>query len=81
MNCEQLISGFLMDYVDGKLPIETRLSFEQHLSLCSACRNYLHNYRETVLLARSTAKAADEESASVPPELIRAILEARKSAD
>ncbi len=80
MTCEKLISDFLLDYVDGKLPMATRLSFDLHLSLCRDCRNYLHNYRQTVLLTRSVACRTDEQPANVPPDLVRAILEARKSA-
>ena len=73
MNCQQLINDFLMEYLDGALPLAQRAAFESHLALCPSCRNYLGSYRRTVELAKEISETGT--TAPRPPEeLIRAIL-------
>lgn len=77
MTCRE-IAEFLMQYADGELPWRQRTAFKLHLALCPACREYLKSYELTVKLARLAA-TPDEEPvpASVPEELVRAILASR----
>lgn len=77
MTCRE-IAEFLMQYTDGELPPGQRAAFKTHLSLCWECREYLQSYELTVRLAR-LAKSHDDEPvpASVPNELVRAILASR----
>lgn len=77
MTCRE-IAEFLMQYADGELPWRQRAAFKLHLTVCPACRKYLKSYELTVELAR-LAKTTDDElvPASVPEELIRAILASR----
>lgn len=69
-----------MGYLSAELPDDTRSRFMRHLSLCDNCRAYLKSYEETVKLG---ARAFDDEDAAVPGEvpedLVRAILDARRS--
>ena len=44
MKCREL-AEFLMDYVSGELPQESRTHFEFHLSKCKNCHEYLVQYR------------------------------------
>ncbi len=78
MTCREL-ADFLMDYLDGDLPPDVRLVFDQHLSVCPNCVAYVKTYRTTIELGQ---RAFDEDpvdpAAGVPPELVRAILAARK---
>ena len=78
MTCREF-ADFVMDYLSGELPPQTRAQFEEHLAACINCRRYLTNYEETVKLGR---RAFDDEDAAVPPEvpedLIKAILAARR---
>lgn len=78
MTCREF-ADFLMDYLSGELPPETRAQFEEHLELCINCRRYLTSYEETVKLGR---RAFDDDAAEVPPEvpedLVKAILAARR---
>lgn len=70
MNCADLITTFLADYVDGNLPAETLADFEHHLDVCASCVAYLHSYRATIALAAGSAAMSEE----APEELVRAIL-------
>ena len=77
MNCREMVD-FLMDYVNGELPDAQRESFETHLADCPPCIAYLDSYRETVRLGRAVCADDDETPDDVPPELIEAILAARR---
>ena len=80
MTCREF-ADFMMDYLSGDMPSESRALFEHHLSLCVNCRKYLTSYEETVKLGK---RAFDDEDAAlpadVPEELVKAILAARRSA-
>lgn len=76
MTCRQL-DGFLAAYVQGELPQRTRAAFERHLAICPACVAYLQAYRTTIRLSKQLAEDVDAPvPASVPEELIRAVLAA-----
>jgi anti-sigma factor RsiW len=69
---------FLMDFLSGALRPAEQALFESHLSICPACRSYLHSYRETVRLGRQAFDPDDGPvPAEVPEELVQAILRAR----
>ena len=79
MTCREL-TEFLDAYLEGRLPETQRAEFERHLAVCAACRTYLDGYRSTLKLARA-ARAADATNPNdAPPELVQAILAARKRA-
>ena len=44
MKCREL-AEFLIDYVSGELPEETRVHFEVHLTRCRNCHAYLIQYQ------------------------------------
>lgn len=82
MTCREVFD-FLMDYDDGVLPTLVRLRFVVHLGLCAECRAYLKSYRITIAAARSAHGAMGDPVGNppqpeVPPELIEAILKARR---
>jgi len=78
MNCSELITNFLADYIDGQLPPETLADFEHHLDVCPSCVAYLQSYRSTIQLAAgaSLAQRAEQGKAAedVPEELVAVIL-------
>lgn len=74
MKCSDLITTFLMEYVDGSLPPETRADFEHHLDVCASCVSYLRTYRETIAMA-AAAGTPRVDAEDVPEELVRAILQ------
>ena len=74
VTCEEVI-GFLDDYLAGELVPERAREFERHLSICDSCVAYLDSYRATMYLAKASAASA---AAELPPDLLRAILAARR---
>ena len=77
ITCREFVD-FLDDYVDGALPAPRRGCFEEHLSECPDCVRYLASYRTTVRVARAACAEPDAPPADAPPELVRAILAARR---
>lgn len=73
------VADFLMDYVSGELSGDRLRNFEDHFSICEACRIYLANYRATIDIGRSAFEDEDAAAAAagVPEDLIKAILAAR----
>ena len=75
-----VFEGFILDYLEGDLPGRQRQVFELHLKLCRECRDYLAAYQRATALgkevfAEPSAPVPDE----VPEDLIKAVLEARRS--
>jgi anti-sigma factor RsiW len=79
MKCSDLITTFIMEYVDGTLPPETLADFEHHLDVCASCTAYLRTYRETIAMAAAAGTAPRVDVQDVPEELVRAILQVRSS--
>jgi anti-sigma factor RsiW len=77
MNCRQCIE-FLMDYLNGALSPAERATFDEHLTWCPPCVEYLRQYEETVKLGKECYSCGGPAlPGEVPEELIRAILAAR----
>lgn len=64
--CRDLVT-LLTDYLEGRLPLGTRLRLDLHLLLCGHCRRYL---RQTRLTIRATGVLPDE---PIPPEVSEAL--------
>ncbi|MEO8380583.1 MAG: zf-HC2 domain-containing protein [Acidobacteriota bacterium] len=71
MNCSELITTFLADYLEGHLPPDTLADFEHHLDVCASCVAYLRSYRETITLAAGAGVVPED----IPEELVAVILE------
>jgi anti-sigma factor RsiW len=69
-------ADFVIDYFDGQLDAGARAQFDRHLTLCPDCVHYLQQYRDTVQAGQMAFD--DEVPASVPDDLLQAILAARK---
>jgi anti-sigma factor RsiW len=72
-NCPEVI-GLLLDYLEGRLPDDTRLALEEHLAGCRDCEAYVASYRSTVNLLGSLTED------DLPPDLhlrLRAFLDRR----
>jgi anti-sigma factor RsiW len=74
MTCRDVV-GFLMDYISGDLEAGERARFEEHLRSCPQCVAYLRSYRDAVELGKDAFELTD---ASVPDELVQAILRVRR---
>lgn len=79
LSCRK-VEEFLMAYIDKELNLLSRLRFQFHLALCSDCRSYLQEYRNTVVLGKKVfIKPDDLAIGIVPDEVLDAILDAMKS--
>jgi anti-sigma factor RsiW len=67
-------SDFIMDYLSGELPFESRRRFVRHLRLCPNCCRYLASYEQTVKLGKH---AFADDAAPVPPDVSRRLRQSR----
>ncbi len=80
ITCREFDS-FVVDYLDDKLPIAQRRKFELHLKTCESCRDYLTAYEKTVEIGQALLiSESDNPPADAPEDLVKAILDARRSA-
>ena len=68
LTCQELVE-VVTDYLEGSMPAERRLLFEEHLALCDWCRTYLEQMRATIRLT-GTLQEQD-----LMPEAREALLE------
>jgi anti-sigma factor RsiW len=78
MTCRQF-EDFIVSYLDGSLDRNARREFENHIRACKACHDYLAAYRETVVLGKRVFDGLDEIPATVPEDLVLAVLKVRYS--
>jgi anti-sigma factor RsiW len=69
MPCQELVE-VITDYLEGALSPEDRWRFEEHLSTCDGCRNYLEQMRATI---RATGALQEE---SLPTGVREQLLDA-----
>ena len=76
------VHEFLMRYVEGELSDDERKVFEDHLSICPSCIDYMDSYKTCVDLGKSYKECCDEEAPKeMPSFLMDAILKAKKAVD
>ncbi len=79
ISCREF-EAFLIDYFDDSLPKRQRLIFEMHLKLCRECREYLIAFKRSIDVSKRVCADLDEPTpADVPEDLVRAIIDARKT--
>ncbi len=69
LSCQELVE-LVTDYLEGALPEAEQARFEQHLSPCDGCREYVEQIRTTIALTGGVAAPA------LSPEAERALLAA-----
>ena len=67
--CQELVE-LVTEYLEGGLPEAERVRFEAHLALCSGCRTYLEQMRQTI---RAVGRLAEE---SIEPKAKQQLLTA-----
>jgi anti-sigma factor RsiW len=67
LTCREIVE-LVTDYLEERLPADSRLMFEAHVSACPGCGNYLEQMRETVRLTGSLRED------SLSPEVQRELL-------
>lgn len=75
LSCKDL-SAKASDYLDGELPLRTRMQIRLHTFLCNNCRRYLHQLRLAMgALALSADAQHDDRSEDRIPQLLSPIEE------
>lgn len=69
LSCARIVA-LVTDYLEGVLPEEPRARFEEHLSYCPPCREYLAQMRATV---EATGRLTESD---VSPEAMDALTRA-----
>jgi hypothetical protein len=49
LTCQELVE-VVTDYLEGRMPAERRLLFEEHLAFCEGCQTYLEQMQGTIRL-------------------------------
>jgi anti-sigma factor RsiW len=62
LDCIELVE-LVTDYLEGRLSEEDRRRFDDHLSRCGGCTNYVEQFRETIRLT-GTLRGDDLEPAA-----------------
>ena len=47
LSCEQ-VNGFIIDYLEDRLPADTKSKFDKHLEMCPGCTPFFDQYKQTV---------------------------------
>ena len=69
LTCAELVE-LVTDYVEGALPPAERARFEEHLTVCEGCVNYLDQMRTAIALTGRLR--SDDLSPEVRAELVAA---------
>ena len=78
ITCKEF-EDFVLDYLDGELPLRQRSVFELHMRVCRECRDYLAAYQRATELGRAVVLSPHEPvPEDVPEDLIKAVLDARR---
>ena len=59
MTCREFVD-FLMNYLNGELPVAQRDSFDAHMNVCPSCVLYLETYLQTIRLGKSLCEQVDK---------------------
>ena len=70
LTCQEL-TELITDYLEGRLPLARRLSFQMHLGMCRNCRAYVEQMRATLRAVGATRAQESEMPAEVRDELMR----------
>lgn len=68
MTCRELVE-LVTDYLEGALPHEDVVRFEEHLAACPGCATYLEQVRRTIAVTRASGDV-------VSPAAVSPLLEA-----
>ena len=77
LNCREFVD-FIIDYNEGVLSAGERRVFEEHMSLCPACDQYLKTYDATIVATQELCDDKAPPPGDAPESLIQAIIDARR---
>ena len=78
LTCRQ-VEEFLMDYLENRLSLWTRLQFRVHIFMCPNCTKYIQEYKNTIALEKKVFQNPDEEAiGNVPDDILQAIMNLKR---
>jgi anti-sigma factor RsiW len=69
MPCQELVE-VITDYLEGALPQDDRIRFEDHLAVCAKCREYVDQFERTI------AAVGRVRESDLDPQLRQGLMEA-----
>ncbi len=79
LTCKEF-DDFMVDYLDGGLPVWQKYMWWLHVKMCRECANFIRQYRRVVALGQNAFDSPDSAVPdSVPEELVMAAMAHRKS--
>ena len=79
LTCKEF-DDFMVDYLDGGLPVWQKYMCWLHVKMCRECAHFVQQYRRTVVLEQNAfGSPNDEVPDSVPEDLIKAAIARRNS--
>lgn len=77
ISCRDFVDT-LNEYVEGDIDADRRAVFDRHLAICPDCTNYVDSYRKAMDMSMAAFLGRPVIPAEPPPDLLRAIFEAKK---
>ena len=78
LTCKEF-DDFMIDYLEGGLPVWQKFLCWMHVKMCRECAHFVRQYCRTIALSLRAFDSADDPlPESVPEELVRAALAYRK---
>jgi len=79
LTCKEF-DEFMVDYLDGSLPVWQKYMCWLHVKMCKECAHFVQQYRHAIALGKNAFDSPDDAVPdSVPEELVKAALARRKS--
>ena len=67
LTCKEVVE-IVTDSLEGRMSLQDRSRFEQHLVVCVGCKGYVRQMKQTIALAGATKEPPDAKSQE---ELVR----------
>lgn len=79
LTCKEF-DDFMVDYLEGGLPVWQKFMYWLHVKMCRECANFIRQYRRVIALGQQAFDSPDSAVPdSVPEELVKAALAHRTS--
>ncbi len=74
LTCKQF-DEFMIDYIEGNLPLRQKISCGLHFRMCRNCARFVEQYRRVILLEKNAYLEPDNSiPEEIPEELLKAAL-------
>ncbi len=79
LTCKEF-DAFMVDYLEGGLPVWQKFMYWLHVRMCGECAYFIRQYRRVIALGHDAFDSPDDAVPdSVPEELIQAAIAHRKA--